>query len=706
MYEWIRIFSDRKRRLAILSIPLVCLCLFFYQKCGGNFGALLTDARDYRQMLSDYQDKAPEEIVEILSQKWNPSGNERLLLAQGEHLAGYGAYLERVQKQAQNMQMSSLFSQDKNSFVYKNILKTAQDFAGCSTQGVRLGNDRAITYWLSFSLADWGFLAGILLLVMSFLEERQKGLTPIVRTCPRGRQKLQATRLVILLGFSLVMTLVLYALPLGISLILDGGWQDLSRPMQSVAAFGKCTAQLTLWGFLGQFFLVKVLCGFLLGVLLWFLLGFLEQVQLRWLVTGVGLAVEYLLFTLIPAPSIFSPLRYLNVFSYVFPFGLYTQYVNINFFTLPVGQRPMLLGLLAVLTLVLGGAVVWIQSRRFPFGNRDRLGKVLHLWNRLADVFRRHLGMLGFEWYKLLFLSAGGIFLVLGMLLPRNLYCNANAYGSLEDSVYRQYLAQVQGPITEDTYRYIQEAEAALADSQMENTGDFQMALERLKQTVAEAEEGQWLVDDVPFLNFFGEKGWRTQRKTALLSMLILVVSLTTLFASDHNGDVRKVLRSTPAGRGRLFWCKYAVALGITALAYFLVFGKEWQQAVKYIGDLVLSAPAFSIPVLKGYTMTVGGFVTLLFVAKAVAMLLIMHLCIFIAERSGSFDKAFVISAGALLLPAAAYHFGADFLEPFTPLSFLSDGNILLGGTGIFFLLWFGASFVALWLAQRHWCRS
>ena len=48
MYEWIRIFSDRKRRLAILSIPLVCLCLFFYQKCGGNFGALLTDARDYR----------------------------------------------------------------------------------------------------------------------------------------------------------------------------------------------------------------------------------------------------------------------------------------------------------------------------------------------------------------------------------------------------------------------------------------------------------------------------------------------------------------------------------------------------------------------------------------------------------------------------------------------------------------------------------
>lgn len=88
-----------------------------------------------------------------------------------------------------------------------------------------------------------------------------------------------------------------------------------------------------------------------------------------------------------------------------------------------------------------------------------------------------------------------------------------------------------------------------------------------------------------------------------------------------------------------------------------------------------------------------------------ILLLVIMHLCIFIAERSGSFDRAFVISAGALLLPTAAYHFGADFLEPFTPLSFLSDGNILQGGTGIFFLAWLLASGGALWLAQKHWCR-
>lgn len=43
MNEWKRIISDRKRLMAILCIPLLCLALFFFQKCDGDFGTLLTD---------------------------------------------------------------------------------------------------------------------------------------------------------------------------------------------------------------------------------------------------------------------------------------------------------------------------------------------------------------------------------------------------------------------------------------------------------------------------------------------------------------------------------------------------------------------------------------------------------------------------------------------------------------------------------------
>ena len=52
MNEWRRIISDRKRRLAMLCIPLLCLFLFFYQKCDGNFPSLITDAQEYRNLLA------------------------------------------------------------------------------------------------------------------------------------------------------------------------------------------------------------------------------------------------------------------------------------------------------------------------------------------------------------------------------------------------------------------------------------------------------------------------------------------------------------------------------------------------------------------------------------------------------------------------------------------------------------------------------
>lgn len=708
MNEWKRIFSDRRRRWALLCIPIVCLFLFFYQKCDGDFPLLITEAQEYRELLAVYSDYTPAEIVEAFPDPWSITENEQRLLAQAEHLHGYGAYLNRVQTQANNMQMSSVFNSNRDSFVYRNIIKTAEDFTNCSAEGISLGNDRAIQDWLAFSLADWVFLAAILLPVMAFLGQRQKGLSAIVRSCPAGRGKLQLSRLLILLIYSAAMTLVLYYLPLVLSMCLDGGWEDLSRPVQSLAEFRQCTAPISVAGFLLRFFFVKTACGFLLGLLIWSLLSFLEQVQLCWLMTAVGLAVEYLLYTLVPAQSVFSPLRYVNVFSYVFTSELYTDYVNINFFEFPVERRTLLLGLLAVLAVLVSMATVWVLSRRYPFGNRDWMGKWLRLWNRTGDKVRRHLGLYGFEWYKLLFLSFGGLFLVLGILLTRDIRCNSGAYNRIDDMVYRQYVSQVQGPVTQDTYDYIMDAWQAVESSELEDTAAFEAALKRLEQTVADTEDGMWIVDEIPFLNIYGSNAWRLQRKNGLLAMIFLVACLSPLFACEQQGDIRKLLRSTPGGRNRLFRAKYAVALSVTALVWLQVFGQEWRAAAELLGEPVLSAPCGSIGLLKGFPMMVRTFLVLLYISKGLCLLIPMHLCVFIGERCAGFEKAFLISGVTLLIPAAAYSFGLDAIQIATPLSFLSDGSLLLSSSKgvILFALWTAMSSAALFAAGRHWCRT
>lgn len=707
MNEWKRILSDRKRFTIFLCLPLLCLVLFFYQKCDGDFSTLLTDANEYRELLEVHSQGTPAQIVDAFSENWSLTDEEQRLLTQAEHLQSYEEYLERVQEQAHKMQASSIFNANKSSFTYRNIIKTAKDFTSCTAEGIRLGNDRAIQDWLSFSLADWFYLAVILLLVMSFLEERKKGLAAIVRTCSAGRGKLQISRLLVLLTFCAGMTLLLFYLPLGLSLCVDGGWQDWSRPIQSLAEFQGYTMQMSIAEFLIQFFFVKTICGFLLGVLLWFALSFLARPQMGWLATAAGLVLEYLLYTLIPSQSIFNLLREINVFSYVFTSELYVQYTNINFFGFPIGRRTLLLGLLVCVTAVLSAVTILILTRRYPFGNRDIMGKWIDRWNQMGDGLRKHFGLYSFEAYKFLFLSAGGLFLILGFLMTQNLNCGTLAYFKGEDNIYSQYITEIQGPVTQDTYDYLAAARAALENTPMD-TIDYEIALDRVEETIANLEDGAWLVYEPMFMNCYGLESSITQRQNALLSYIFLVVCLSTLFACEQNGDLRKILRSTPSGRNKVFWTKYAVALTLVLIVWLRVMCEEWRLSVNYMGEVIAYAPSNSISLTQGFAGTVNTALAMLYLFKLMALLIPVHFCIYIGEKCQSFEKAFLFSGVFMLLPAAAYYFGADALAFFTPASFLADNSPIFYGTNtiLAFVVWMLASVLALLAAKRNWCKN
>ncbi len=707
MNEWRRLMSDRRRRVLLLCIPILCLLLFCYQKCDGKFDHLFTDAQEYRALLDTYDGKSVDEIVAAFEGNYSLTAHEQRLLEQAKYLQGYADYLQRVQTQAQKMQQSSLFGSNKNSFTYRNIIKTAQDFADVTAEHISLGNDRAMQDWLAFSAADWIFLAAVLILVMSFFEDRQKSLSAIVRACPAGRSRLQLSRLGILVCFSAAMTVMLYAVPLAVSLLIDGGWDGLDRPVQSLAEFQKCTEVIQISSFLPRYFAMKAACGILLGALFWFMLSFLEQIQLCWAATAGALAMEYLLYTLIPTQSVLSPLREINVFSYVFTAELYTKYENINFVGFPVGRSTFLSGLLAVAVLALGAWIVFMAARRYPFGNRDLLGKWLHMWNRLGDAMRRRLGLYGLEWYKLLFLTAGGIFLAFSFFFTKDMRHNSSGYFRAEDTAYRQYVAQVQGPVTQDTYTYIHDARAALEAKDMQNSA-FSNALDRLEKTLADLDDGAWIVDDVPFMNYYGEKADYLLQKNGVIALLCLTLCLSPLFSCEENGDVRKVLKAASGGRERLFRCKYLLALGVTLLVWLMTTGREWRAAAAYFGNVLTAAPCSSVPLLRQYgNMTVGGFLALLYLSRLVVLLTPMHLCIFIAERSSGFEKTFLQSGLLLAVPAVVVFLGGSALTRFTPMTLLSCENPLLSGTGgtVQFAVWSGISVPAVIAAKRHWCR-
>ena len=108
MNEWKRIISDRKRLAVFLFLPFLCLALFFYQKCDGDFSTLLKDSKEYRELLKEHSQNTPAQIVDEFSENWSLTDEEQRLLTQTKHLLSYEEYLERVQEQAHKMQASRI----------------------------------------------------------------------------------------------------------------------------------------------------------------------------------------------------------------------------------------------------------------------------------------------------------------------------------------------------------------------------------------------------------------------------------------------------------------------------------------------------------------------------------------------------------------------------------------------------------------------
>lgn len=717
MNEIRRILSNRRRRLILLAAPLLCLALFLYEKSGGNFLMLKSGAEEYRTLLKSCEGMTPQEAADVLSERDPlvlPTEEERRLKAQAIHVREYDDYLKNVQEQAEKQKKSPLFGKNKNSFVYRNILKTAEEFDKMTGTKAVLGNDRAVESLIAFSGADYFFLAVMMLIAMSFFDEQKSGLQAVVRSCPAGRTGLGLKRCGVLLFFSALYTLLLYGLPLFGAFAIDGSG-DLSRSVQSLVSFKKCTAHLTVSGWLIRMLLLRVLCGFLLGLIIWFFLSFLKQLQLMWLLTVLAFSAEYVLWRTIPVQSVFSPLKIINVFSYVHASELYTDYININLAGWPVGKRPLLLILLPALILIFSAACVRLQSRRYPFGNRDVLGKLVLFADRIGDAFRRHWPRFVFEGSKWLILSGSALFLLAAGWLTRDLTYDSGAYYSADKQIDRMYLQELTGPVGDETEAYLQKAHDALEEYYGDRSG-FEGSLERVTNRIAALwkraeEEGfeAWILDDTLLRNYLDRGAWETTRQNGLIAMACLVICLAALFAMEQTNGMKRLLMSTARGRGGTFGQKYALAFIMTLLAWAFVCGREVLRLLQIYPAEVMKISCHNLDLFLELpaSLSFGGALALYFAGSFLAMLTVTHLCLYFSEIGGSGEKVMALGGVFLLLPAAAYSLGVNWLSPLTPLTFLADDHLLLatGPKRLLFLLWFIMSLLLLRRVRRKWTR-
>lgn len=669
--------------LATLAALLILNAFFFiYQQADGE-GDFRECGNLYHQELDALADLSWEEGLarcetaeqEIL-ENWGSGNNIQRhsvidqITAQYEYLMGYSNYLGKIDADAAKLQSVSLFA-DPNSIAYQNTVKTAEDFHAMDGVSVSMGHDLAVTEVFADKWADYSIVILICVVCGLFVAERKEGLWPMIYAAPGGRWKLVCKRIGILFVAAWIGTVLI----VGSKILLFGwvfhGLGEWDRVLQSIPMFQNVPTLLTIGQFWLLYIAVKVLGAFWIGLVLWAVLSAISNLGLALTAAGLLMGLEFAC-TAIPSSSMFAVLRYVNVFSYVDFIPIFSRYLNISVFGNLISGSDLVLAILPFLCLVFAGLNVLIVERKHPVSASNRL---LHWVDGMLRKLDPKLPWCG-EFGKLLIKRKGAILLaVLAIVIfrmeepPRA----ADPY----DPWIQYYQAQFAGQITEDKIDSMEEALGMMQDEL--NRIGLSMVLDAAQN----APEGAWILPTAPYDAIWSDNLNNYHRRTALITMLFLVLTLAPIASQERQNNMTVLLTSTSGGRKRLWGRKQLVLLAVTVFVWLMVYGGELIHTVNAYGAFqCLSAPAFSLELFRNSAIAIplGGMVAIYYGAKLLVLLVIGEICFALSSRCSKNREAILVCCAVLLIPAALAAIGSAVGEL---LSFI----IPLGGTELLMVL-------------------
>ncbi len=768
MGEWKRIYSDPRRIFTLLLISLLSVVFFFYGRMPyfgpGSVSALIEGERYYADIIGRSRGLSTEGIGAMLDEEYNVidsyytlrvikssdfllipedelkdavkkseflSSVEELddesaehilnaaetrlleLYEQHEYISGYAEYLDKVQRQAEQQSMTSIFG-DENSFSHRNIVKTAEEFDKLRGTEVEFGANRAYEGWISYELADYFYLLVIIIFVLSFLEERRAGLWGVIRSSKGGRLRLGLTRVLILASACVLGVFLIYGVNLLFSLTLSGGWGDTGRAIQSMVSFRTFTQKITIGGFIIEYLLVKAASGFAVGLFLWAILGSVSNVQYSLAVLGVVVAVEYILFAFLPVQSIFNPVKYFNLFSYIRTSKLYTEYLNIDLFGFPFGIRRLSLAFLPVFAAICFILVLAVCRKR-PEGRRDLISAVVGVWDKCADFFRRHFTTGGWEAYKFLIFERGIILLVIIFIASGSL--SYYRYVSTTSDMSTAYLKDMAGPITKKTDEYIENAR-----EYTNGNGELLSALDKVEARVAElrarAEAGgyePWIANDTHYKSVYGPNAVDLQRVNAAVAIVFTVVSCAAVMSFENQSGVVYMLRAQKRGRGHIFVRKMLVSFGAAAFSFGIVYIREflWLKST-FPAAIELAVPIrnFDVFASSPLNVTIGQYLLILYAARFSALLILSFAVMLVSSCVRTNELSYMLNLLFFGIPALLFALGIDVMRLITPVLAVSSAEGMWSlcssqldvSSVITWVVWLAAGVAAAVICFRRWC--
>ena len=635
-----------------------------------------------------------------------------VLRGQLAYLEEFSSYYPTIKKYAARMQNTSIFGSDPNSFAYRNTIKTVEDFEPIDGAVGTLGDDRSITSIFADPIADYLMLLFMAVVGIVMLKERKSGLWQLVRSLPRGRERLAVSRIVTLLAAALLATLFIFGSRVVISYWRFDGLKYGGRLIQSIEGFNGITHPMSVNKFMLIYVGIKFICTFGAGLLLYLLLSAVKNTNIAIAITALVLAAEFALYSTVRDSSILVPFKYVNIFQLIVPKGFTVSYLNLNIFERPVNARVAVGIVMALLAVLAAVGIVLIHKFKHPSGKTNPLERVI-------DRFRKHTDRKVFmqETGKVLFAQRGIIIIALLVYL----FCT---FGDLpaptvmsEQMSVRSYYVKYAGSVSEDTLDSIDEDTERVQQLMMSTTDSFaRMAYQNtldgleylrydVEDIIARNASGEYsneilLLPPYTYMIVFGSGSRDFEVNQGLKALLCICLITAGMYAYEKQSGMDRLLRTLPRGRSRLFTRKQLLTLAFSLLVFIAVYLPEIiaeADPTFYGGFDYFGYPIQGLDICRDWKLPISvGAMTVVFYLMRFAVIYLVGSAVgLLSNLTERVNSAMVLACGVLVVPACIVAMGVSDLFSYTALPSLWLSGALFYGEPVpvivYVLLFIGA---------------
>lgn len=518
-----------------------------------------------------------------------------------EYINSYPSFIDEMYSRAKEQSSSSIFG-NENSFSYKNLYKTAEDYESLKNVNLSLVNSKSFIETVKYSLTDI-FVIAIILLICFYIfgYERENGLYFLIRCTKFGRLKTIISKFVALFILSAVVSSIFLFTNYLINSYIYGN-TNLDVTIQSIAEFRNCTISVTTGEFLLLFVLAKTIGAFIISALFALIFICFSSSVVIYIVGFSTVGIEYLLYNLIGKNSFLNLIKYINVF-YVFDGAeLFGSYLNLNIFSNAVTSVSFVLVVFGALFIL---CTVFSCVYFCRYNNHKKISFILILFEKLKPYFFRINGSTSVfkgEIFKFLIQNKMVILLILLVIYTVISSSGTVTYQFINSSdvYYKSYMEYLEGDITVEKEDYISEQqkyfytlrqrqnEIAENNELSQNTKQAMLksidnilnskgvAFERVNEQYSRLLDLQKsgvnarFIDENIYSTFVSSK--TREWNDFIFHFFILLITVPCIFTVEYKNGMINIICSTKNGKLQLFVRKFVILLIITLVSFLTVY--------------------------------------------------------------------------------------------------------------------------------------